>query len=407
MEAIRSISLVSPAAAAVIYVIAAATTLIALLRPNRRTAWAFGTAGVVLALVYVVLDIWPRPFPDSVPGFLYAICFGAVFVLFSLLTQRGRRAWLAVVTAIAMANAYLAANLEYQQYPTVGSFHPVPVTVPLTLEQFQAAEQASQAPQLDGREVGALVTLPAAPMRDAVVYVPPAYFHGATLPVLVLMAGNPGKPMDWFTNGQAAQTLDDFQATNHGRAPIVVSADATGSETGNPGCVDGPRLKVATYISQDIPALLHETFRVDPDQSRWTVGGLSYGATCALQVVANHPEAYGSFLSFSGESEPSVGNHRKTVDELFDGDEEAFQAVNAAALLADAAGTSTYRGIAGRFVAGERDAMSTAALPHLNDLARAAGMETTYETVPGAHSYEVWRTALRQNMDFVAQRGGL
>lgn len=51
--------------------------------------------------------------------------------------------------------------------------------------------------------------------------------------------------------------------------------------------------------------------------------------------------------------------------------------------------------------------MSSKALPHLNDLARAAGMQTTYTELPGAHSYAVWRVALRQSLDFLAERGGI
>ena len=213
--------------------------------------------------------------------------------------------------------------------------------------------------------------------------------------------------MGWFTDGQAAETADAYQQEHGGVSPIVVSVDATGSATGNPACVDGPDAAMHTYLSSDIPALLKDTFRVNPDQSTWTIGGLSYGGTCSLQVVTNSPEAYGSFLDFSGEPEPSLGNHDKTVNELFGGDEDAFKAINPADLLANAKGTDTYRGIAGRFVAGESDKMASTALPHLNDLARAAGMDTTYTELPGAHSYQVWRVALRENFEFVAHRGGL
>ena len=141
--------------------------------------------------------------------------------------------------------AYLAVNLVYEQYPTLGSFRPVPVTVSMNLDQFR---ETTTAPTLDGREVGALVTLPAPPLRDAIVYVPPAYWHGEHLPVLVLLAGSPGSPIRWFDEGGAQQTLDDYQVAHDGVAPIVVSADGTGTTTGNPGCVDGPDLQIQTYL---------------------------------------------------------------------------------------------------------------------------------------------------------------
>ena len=92
---------------------------------------------------------------------------------------------------------------------------------------------------------------------------------------------------------------------------------------------------------------------------------------------------------------------------MFGGDEGAFRSVNPASLLVKAAGSDTYEGIAGRFVSGERDPMATKALPHLNFLARQAGMNTQYSTLPGAHSYQVWRVALRDTFEFAARRGGL
>ena len=92
---------------------------------------------------------------------------------------------------------------------------------------------------------------------------------------------------------------------------------------------------------------------------------------------------------------------------LFGGDEAAFQSVNPETLLQEAIGTVTYKGIAGRFAAGKRDQEAMAALPHQNELAKKAGMSTTFRSLPGGHSFEVWRVALRQDIDFVAQRGGI
>lgn len=404
MDSLRSISLVSTEAAVVIYALTAVVAAGAaqLLRPTRRIGWALTGAVATLDAAIFALTIWPKPFPDAVPFSIYACGTAAAFVTFAALMGRGRRVVLAVLAVIAVACAYLSTNLVYQQSPTIGSLNRDPVAKSMSLAEFQAT---TQAPRRDGREVGALVTMPAPPMRDAVVYVPPAYFEGATLPVIVLLSGSPGNPAGWFSDGQADRALDDFQAGHDGKASIVVSADATGSTTGNPGCVDGPNYQVQTYLDTELPELIKQTLRVDPDQHHWSIGGLSYGGTCSLQVVANNPDAYGTFLDISGEPEPSLGSHSKTVDELFGGDEDAFQDVNAATLLSRAAGTGKYKAIAGRFYAGKRDAMSSKALPHLNDLARAAGMQTTYTELPGAHSYAVWRVALRQSLDFLAERG--
>ncbi|MGY6463305.1 alpha/beta hydrolase [Corynebacterium sp. UMB8791] len=404
MDAIRSLSVVSTGATWAIYLSLAASVVVALWYGRQHRRIALAIAAALLAAAYLLLAVWPKPFPDAIPWHIYASCAAAVFVVATIFLAPRWRWRLAPLAVIPLMLAYLAVNLVYEQYPTLGSFRPVPVTVSMNLDQFR---EMTTAPILDGREVGALVTLPAAPLRDAIVYVPPAYWHGEHLPVLVLLAGSPGSPIRWFDEGGAQQTLDDYQVAHDGVAPIVVSADGTGTTTGNPGCVDGPDLQIQTYLAQQIPQLVKENFRVKEDQRTWTIGGLSYGGTCALQVITNDPTAYGTFLDYSGEAEPNLGGHQRTVDVLFGGDEAAFQAVNPETLLQEAIGTATYKGIAGRFAAGKRDQEAMAALPRQNELAQKAEMSTTFRSLPGGHSFEVWRVALRQDIDFVAQRGGI
>ncbi|PAJ70063.1 MULTISPECIES: alpha/beta hydrolase [Corynebacterium] len=404
MDTIRSLSVVGTGAAWAIYLSLAASVIVAFWLGHQRRRIALAIAAALLVVAYLLLAVWPKPFPDAIPWQIYASGAAAVFVVATIFLAPRWRWRLAPLAIVPLVLAFLATNLVYEQYPTLGAFRPIPVTVPMNLDQFR---ETTSAPILDGREVGALVTLPAAPLRDAVVYVPPAYWHGANLPVLVLLAGSPGSPSRWFDDGAAQQTLDDYQVEHDGVAPIVVSADGTGTTTGNPGCVDGPDLQIQTYLAQEIPQLVKENFRVKEDQRTWTIGGLSYGGTCALQVITNAPSAYGSFLDYSGEAEPNLGGHQRTVDVLFGGDEVAFQAVNPETLLQKAVGKATYNGISGRFVAGERDTNAMAALQHQNELAQKAGMSTTFRSLPGGHSFEVWRVALRQDIDFVAQRGGI
>ena len=360
---------------------------------RHRTLAALAVSVAFTFVVWLVMDVWWDPFPEEVPWFIYVSGGLAAFVLFSAIVQTGRRKTGVIIAVIAVAFVWGLSNTVYKQFPTVRSLVPEPKTVAMDYAQFK---QQKDVPTLHGREVGALVTVDIeAPVsgfhhRDAVAYFPPAYFAepDKDLPVVVLMAGNPGTPMQWFRAGGAEQTLDDYQTEHKGVAPIVISVDATGSLSANPICVN-------------------------PDQSRWTIGGLSYGGTCALQVITNAPEAYGSFLDFSGQAEPTIGDHTKTVEQFFGGDEAAFQAVNPEHLLQHAAQLvaqgqpSPYAHIDGRFIAGSEDKNSVEALKHLNELAQAAGMHTTFATVGGGHSYQTWREAFREVMNFLAQRENL
>ncbi|MEJ5928549.1 alpha/beta hydrolase-fold protein [Corynebacterium sp. H128] len=417
LEWFGEISLTESPAPYLIYIMLGGSMLIAAAGwagQRKRTLKAAMLAVGAALTCWLILEVAWKPFPDRIPWQIYVAGAGASFVLFSAFLQRGRRRLLAALTVFAIAGAWGVFNLEFQEYPTVRSLEPRPVAAPMDYETFQSTyEAARQAPQLDGREVGALVTvdLDATQFthRPAIAYLPPAYFTrpDLKLPVLVLMAGNPGKPQQWFDSGGAAITLDDYQATHGGISPIVVSVDGTGSMTANPICVDGPTEKVQTYLAVDVPAQLKEKFRVDPNQQRWTIGGLSYGGTCSLQIVTNAPDSYGTFLDFSGQREPTVGDHSKTVQQFFEGDEDAYQAVNPERLLEDAAGTRKYAQLQGRFIAGAKDSHAREDLSELNRKAQEAGMQSSYAEVQGGHSYQVWRVALRENLDYVAARGGL
>lgn len=373
-----------------------------------RTVWSLVLAALVAATCWVILEQTWKPFPDRVPWQIYVAGGVAATALFGTVLQRGRRKLLALMTLLALPGAWGVFNLEFQEYPTVHSLDPRPIVQKMDYATFQ---QLSAPPEIEGREVGALVTVDLEATqfthRPALAYIPPAYFTQPELqlPVVVMLAGNPGAPSQWFDPGEATRTLEDFQAAHDGVSPILVSVDGTGSMTANPICVDGPTEKVQTYLAVDVPAQLKKKFRVQPDQQKWTIGGLSYGGTCALQVVTNAPDAYGTFLNFSGQKEPTVGDHVKTVQQFFGGDEEQFRAVNPADLLRNSDGL--YSHLQGRFVAGEKDLHSREDLSYLHKLASEAGIDSTYEEVPGGHSYQVWRVALRNNMDFVAKRGGL
>lgn len=416
---LRSIPLTDRTALFVIVMVLLFTTAVGLLGLRHRQLIGRTLLTVLIALlvtsaVWFAFEILWKPFPDAIPPGVYAAAAAAVFAIGCVVSQEGRRILMSAVSVIALLGTAAAANTVYQQYPTIGSFNPTPASVSMTYDQLQAT---SAPPQLDGRNVGAMVTIPLAgttsgfPARDAIAYIPPAYFTQPKLrlPVLVLLAGNPGEPKQWFGAGDAEHTADQYQAAHHGVSPIVISVDGTGSLSGNPICVDGPQLKVQTYLAEDAPALIKEKLRVNDDQRTWTIGGLSYGGTCALQIVTNAPHAYGNFLNFSGQAEPTIGNHKKTVDAFFGGDEAAFQAVNPATLLKQnaAQGANRYAGIQGKFYAGSNDKNSTKDLTALNDAANKSGMTTTFHNVPGGHSFQVWRVALLETFDWAAQRGGL
>ncbi|QCQ91203.1 alpha/beta hydrolase-fold protein [Rhodococcus sp. SGAir0479] len=386
---------------------------------------ALAAVATTLLLYVVVEHVW-RPFPDPVETAVYVwigVGLWAVLLLVPRLLT-GRR-WMIPISVVAAGAVVLTAALQINQvfyaYPTVGTALGLPdpdridfAEVPppqASVVTGRPLEEAWTA-QADGIPGSGRYTTAAIPgatsgfgARDAVIYLPPAYFATPRplLPVLVLLAGQPGSPEDWLHGGKLVATMDAFARAHHGLAPVVVVPDGTGSQLANPLCVDSPLGNVATYLAVDVPAWVKTHLQVDPDPRSWAVGGLSYGGTCSLQLATNYPQVYPTFLDLSGQEEPTLGDRARTVDEAFGGDEAAFVAVNPLDLMK----TRRYPDTAGIIVVGDRDDAYRGGAKTVYEAAKNAGMDVQYVEVPGAHSFLVWSTGLREELDWLAERMGL
>lgn len=396
-------------------------------RYRRRIVPACATVAIAgTAVGWFVVEKWWRPFPDPVETSVYVwIGCGLLALLLAvarLVTDRHLvRTIAAVLSAlVVVAAAAVQVNLVFDAYPTVRDALglpaanalpfaevPPPVADPVGGNPLDAVWE----PPADLPATGRVVTVPIPgsvsgfAARDAEIYLPPAYFADPRplLPVLVLLAGQPGSPGDWFAGGRLAQTMDAFAAQHDGLAPIVVVADGTGSTLANPLCLDSALGNVDTYLATDVPTWVKANLQVDPDPRAWAVGGLSYGGTCSLQLATNHPDVYPTFLDLSGQLEPTLGDRQRTVEAAFGGDEAAFTAVNPQDLLA----TRRFPDSAGVFVVGADDHDYAPGAQTLYDAARQAGMDVRLVEIPGGHSFSVWSAGLEQEVGWLSTRMGL
>ncbi|MFD6893628.1 alpha/beta hydrolase [Rhodococcus sp. NPDC060086] len=417
-------------AAAVVFTVAALVGL-CVLAFRRRTRWLLvylpllGVIAVVTTVVAAVVieRVW-KPFPDSLPTTVYIWAGIAVLALALLVGRLFCRdhtryhlaaacgliaAWLVVTVAAAGQ-----INAVYDAYPTVraalglSNYRTVPFD---SLEPTDTVPSTDWIPPPDIPQTGVVTTTPIPgatsgfSARNANIYLPPAYFTDPRpeLPVLVLLAGQPGSTDDWLVGGRLTRTMDAFATEHHGLAPIVVLADGTGSQFANPLCVDSHLGNVATYLSVDVPAWVHSNLQVDTDPTAWAIGGLSYGGTCALQMATLRPDVYPTFLDMSGQAEPTLGDRTRTIDEVFGGDESAFDRIDPAYLLAH----ERFPDSAGAFVIGQDDTEYLPGVEQLAASAQAAGMDVHLTEVPGAHSFEVWSAGLEKELPWLSQRLGL
>lgn len=382
------------------------------------------TALLTAALYVVVEKVW-RPIGDPIGLTIYAsiamAALAVALVVFQIVSAR-RRIGVAVVSIVAAAAVVLAAGVHvngvYAAYPTVGTALGVDSTDFIELGALHDRAAVTGKP-LSGvwlppaglPDGGKIVNTPIAGLtsgfgaRNALIYLPPAYFADPRplLPVLVLLAGQPGSPRDWLVGGQLVQTFDDYARDHQGLAPVVVIADGTGSELANPLCMNSALGNAANYLATDVPQWIRANLQVDPDPKAWAVGGLSYGGTCSLQLATNYPQVYPTFLNLSGQDEPTLGDRQQTVNAAFSGNDAAFTEVNPLDLLR----TQQFTESAGAFVAGADDEKYRSQTETMFHAAKAAGMDVHLQIAPGGHTFQVWSTGLRDQLGWLGARLGL
>lgn len=333
-----------------------------------------------------------------------------------------RRIFGATAAMLVLAVAGLQVNAYYGEYPTVGSLLGMAPTVesgPLPARQHQTGAlfmdssvgsgwQAPSGLPAKGTVISAPIpgTLSGFKGRDALVYLPPAYSatKRPVLPVLVLVAGQPGSPQSWLRSTNLVYDLDEYASHHGGLAPLVVMPDPNGSDQANTMCLNSRLAQADTYMARDVPHWIKTHLDADTNPAHWAIGGFSYGATCSLQMVTRHPGQFRSFMAISPEREPALAAERSvTVDMAFNGDANEFNSMVPLTLLAE----HRYPHSSGWFAAGSSDATYSANVKVLEAAAQKAGMSTQSASFPGGHSWAVANEALAPGLKFLYARLGL
>jgi S-formylglutathione hydrolase FrmB len=381
------------------------------------------TAILAGAVFLSVERIW-RPFADPVDVSIYValgVAVLAVLLVIPRIVFARRKLRVAVASFAAAIAIVLAAGMHinsvFAAEPTVGAAIGVDNADHIELGGVPYRNIVAGGPLTAWRpptelpEGGKVAHAPIVGVtsgfdaRDALIYLPPAYFADPLplLPVLILLAGQPGSPQDWLDGGQLGQTVDDYARNHYGLAPVVVVADGTGSELANPLCMNSILGNAADYLAIDVPQWIQTNLQVKTDPRAWAIGGLSYGGTCALQLATNYPQIYPTFLNLSGQIEPTLGDRQQTVNAAFRGDDAAFTAVNPI----DVMRRQQFSESAGAFVVGADDEHYRSQTESMYQAAKAAGMDVRFQIVPGGHSFKVWSEGLRTQLGWLGTRLGL
>jgi enterochelin esterase-like enzyme len=403
MDALWQLPVISGPVPWIVYGVAIVLVLILLIRPV-TPRWlltaviGIGAGGVVGVGAYLLANAtgaFGSPLPLEVGLWAGAVLAGVGLAIASMW---GTPVWRKVVAAIAIVwfpiTGLIGVNAFYGLNPTLGSIFGITSSDPIVIPTTAPSPTATPTGPLyetwnppdgmpaAGQQGTQVIPAPESGFdaRPAGIYLPPAALvDGApALPLVILMMGYPGNPDQSYV----AAVLDEFAAQNKGLAPIVVVADQIGNG-GDPACADSATFGNAeTYIKTDVVNWARANLNVIQDPKYWVIAGYSNGGGCAIKYGAQEPDVFKNILDISGEEYPGSEDADAVIDQIYGGDQGAFEASKPVSILASSPGR--YDGVTAVFTVGENDAEFMSAATTVSDAAIAAGMAVTLYIVPGA-----------------------
>jgi S-formylglutathione hydrolase FrmB len=148
---------------------------------------------------------------------------------------------------------------------------------------------------------------------SVVVQLPPGYSNlrnaQVRYPVLETFQGYPGSPYQWVNTMDLGGVMGSEVAAKHMRAALIVSPQVEIPAGADTECVNGPpgTPQLETWLTQDVPNWVANTFRVRTDRGSWATLGLSAGGWCAAMATMLHPDRYSAAVVLAGYFHPEFG----------------------------------------------------------------------------------------------------
>lgn len=341
--------------------------------------------------------------PLTAPGTL-AVLLGLT-VVGVLLARRFRRTArvLALVLAIlgGTATAADATNAYFGYLPHLGDAATLvgapgdwPVLQPRDLELGTASPHA---------RTGGVVTL-RLPDRGsgfgpsyALAWLPPQYLTEPhrRFAVAYLAHGSPGVPQDWFRGGQAAAIGGDL--ARRGLPLVIVAPQLSRGWLDDPECVDGAHEPAASHLLVDVIPGVDAALRTAPVRDARLLGGMSAGGYCALNLGLRHRDVFGNVLDLSGLPGPT---HAGGVRALYGPDSEQRAAADSPGVYAS--GLKPEPRVRVWLGSGGQDTEVRPDLLRLGRVLREDGFVVREMSLPGRHTFRVWRPLTRTALDEAA-----
>jgi enterochelin esterase-like enzyme len=225
-------------------------------------------------------------------------------------------------------------------------------------------------------------------LRSVYIYTPPGFERSReTYPVLYLLHGSGGTESSWVSAGAANVILDNLIAEKKAKPMVVVMPFGHSEPSPRAG-------RSASYAGRDLVGfsrdlieevmpVAQKSYRASSSAEQRAIAGFSMGGNQARLIGLRRLDLFHSIASFSG---PVTVNGPEVSPRSI---EESFQGV-----FDDAAGANQALRLLW-FACGKDETRLVEQNQLFADLLATHRIKHTFVTIPGGHTWHVWRRNLR------------
>lgn len=243
--------------------------------------------------------------------------------------------------------------------------------------------------------------------RKYSVYLPPDYeTSNRSYPVLYLLHGSGDDQTGWVQFGEVNLIADKAIKEGKSTAMIIVMPDANTGRRGYFNTIRGD-FRYEDFFFQELIPYIEKTYRVRAEKQFRAVAGLSMGGGGTVLYALHHPEMFASAcpLSASIRRQTDSRNRRgaDTVGPQLPQEQiDAYNKRHDAIYLVENMPDSLKTRVRWYFDIGDDDFLYEGnSLMHI--AMRNKGIPHEFRIRDGAHSWQYWREALPEVLDFISQ----
>ena len=234
------------------------------------------------------------------------------------------------------------------------------------------------------------------------VYLPPQYFQPAyahvRFPVVLALTGYPNVTWSivrWLDLPSTAANLVSQRKIGPAVYVMMNVSVALPRDTECTNVPEGPQAQ--TFLEQDVPQAVEQTFRVQTGRTGWSVLGYSTGGYCAAKLAMTDPYQFSAAVSLAGYY---TALEDSTTGNLYGGS-AAFRQENNLDWRLQHLPAPPVSVLVTSSLVGEHDLAGTLAFLHL---VRAPMRGYSLLVKQGGHNYGTWVRQLPQSLEWLNQR---